>query len=128
MRAVKRWQDLEVLIIDEISMIDRPLFELLDKVGREIRRNHDRPFGGIQVVVVGDFLQLPPVPSKYTKTREFCFESPVWNDLGLGFTDEYGYIHSDNINTMVWLSLTASLSVVQINVCARKFNLCFKSL
>ena len=101
MRAVKRWQDLEVLIIDEISMIDRPLFELLDKVGREIRRNHDRPFGGIQVVVVGDFLQLPPVPSKYTKTREFCFESPVWNDLGLGFTDEYGYIHSDNINTII---------------------------
>ena len=100
MRAVKRWQDLDVLIIDEISMIDRPLFELLDKVAKEIRRNHESPFGGIQVVVVGDFLQLPPVPSKYSKTREFCFESPVWNDLGLGFTDEYGYIHSDAMNTI----------------------------
>ena len=58
------------------------------------------PFGGVQVVVVGDFLQLPPVPSKYTKSREFCFESPVWNDLGLGYIDEYGYIHSDTMNTV----------------------------
>ena len=59
MRAVKRWQDAKVLIIDEISMIDRPLFELLDMVARAVRRN-DEPFGGIQIVVVGDFSSCRP--------------------------------------------------------------------
>lgn len=98
MRAVKRWQDAKVLIIDEISMIDRPLFELLDMVARAVRRN-DEPFGGIQIIVVGDFFQLPPVPNKFAKSaREFCFESPVWNRLGFGYTDECGYMHCNFVN------------------------------
>lgn len=101
MRAVKRWQDCKVLIIDEISMIDRPLFELLEMVARAVRRN-DEPFGGIQIIVVGDFFQLPPVPNKYSKAaREFCFESPVWNKLGFGYNDEYGYMHCNFLNMVL---------------------------
>jgi ATP-dependent DNA helicase PIF1 len=100
MRALKRWQDTKVLIVDEISMIDRPLFELLDQVGRAVRRR-DEPFGGIQVVVVGDFFQLPPVPNKFRPQREFAFESPVWNTLGFGYTDEYGYMHCNHMNMVV---------------------------
>lgn len=51
-----------MLIIDEISMLDISIFELLDQLTKAIRKN-DQPFGGIQLIVVGDFLQLPPVRS-----------------------------------------------------------------
>lgn len=66
------------LVIDEISMIDARLLTLLEKVLRGVRRN-DAPFGGIQLMLVGDFLQLPPV----SKDREenllrFAFHSPAW--------------------------------------------------
>ena len=51
-----------MLIIDEISMLDITIFELLDQLTKSIRKS-DEPFGGIQLIVVGDFLQLPPVKS-----------------------------------------------------------------
>ena len=63
------WEITEVLIIDEISMMSLKLFELLNKLGQTIR-NNDKPFGGIQVILSGDFFQLPPV-----KETMFCFES-----------------------------------------------------
>jgi len=67
---------LETLIIDEISMMDNELFELIDKLLKYIKKN-DKSFGGIQVILVGDFYQLPPIENDY------CFVSPVWNDLNL---------------------------------------------
>jgi len=82
-KVVERWHMAKVLVIDEVSMIDRKIFELLDYVARKVRCD-ENPFGGLQVVLVGDFLQLPPVPSRYNPVREFCFESPVWSSLGLG--------------------------------------------
>jgi ATP-dependent DNA helicase PIF1 len=74
----KRWRDTDILIIDEVSMLTPDLLEKLDEIAKIVRRS-DRPFGGIQVVFVGDFLQLPPV-SKDGIAR-FAFESPVWRAL-----------------------------------------------
>lgn len=74
----KRWKKTEVLIIDEISMMTPDLLELLDGIARNIR-GKDRPMGGIQVVFVGDFLQLPPVAKG--GAVKFAFESPVWWEL-----------------------------------------------
>lgn len=74
--SMERWILTNILIIDEISMLTAELFELLDTIGRKIRKNQ-RLFGGIQLVLSGDFLQLPPVEKK---TR-FCFESPLWINL-----------------------------------------------
>ncbi|CAB4062055.1 PIF1 [Lepeophtheirus salmonis] len=54
------WRKCKILIIDEISMVDGRYFETLEAVARIIR-NSDKPFGGIQLVLTGDFLQLPPV-------------------------------------------------------------------
>ncbi|CAG8840638.1 5037_t:CDS:1, partial [Cetraspora pellucida] len=54
-----RWLNTEILIIDEISMINAETFDFIDKVAHEIREE-DEPFGGIQLVISGDFLQLPP--------------------------------------------------------------------
>lgn len=78
-RAAARWRATDVLVIDEVSMLTPDLFEKLDVVGRAIRRN-ERPFGGLQLVLVGDFYQLPPVSSGESK---FVFESPLWKALGL---------------------------------------------
>lgn len=75
-KANQRWKTLRVLIIDEISMISGELFDKLDHIACELRRN-DRPFGGIQVICCGDFFQLPPV-SKGEEQASFCFESDAW--------------------------------------------------
>jgi ATP-dependent DNA helicase PIF1 len=72
-KHVKRWKNTKVLIIDEISLIDDKLFTFLDRIGKHIR-NNDKVFGGIKLLVVGDFYQLPPVNGKY------CFESDIWNN------------------------------------------------
>ena len=68
------------MIIDEISMLDADLFELLNEIARKVKGN-DLPFGGIQVVAVGDFLQLPPV-QREKKEKSFCFQSGVWEAAG----------------------------------------------
>ena len=67
------WENTDTLIIDEISMMSGRVFELLNKIGKEIRRNN-KPFGGIQIIFSGDFFQLPPV-----KETIFCFESEEFN-------------------------------------------------
>lgn len=76
----KNWTTTQLLIIDEISMMSAYLFELLDALGRKII-NHFVPFGGIQVILSGDFYQLPPIPDKgIPNTDKFCFQSKIWND------------------------------------------------
>lgn len=67
------WENTDILIIDEISMMSCRVFELLNKIGKEIRNNNN-PFGGIQIIFSGDFFQLPPV-----KETIFCFESEEFN-------------------------------------------------
>lgn len=85
-KAMQRWKATKVLIVDEISMIDGRLFDKLDAIAREIRRKKSSPFGGIQLVVCGDFYQLPPVSKMEmhpdgSETKEealFAFESTAW--------------------------------------------------
>lgn len=85
--AVERWQLTEVLIIDEISMLDKALFETLDCIARSIR-GVNLPFGGMQLLLVGDFLQLPPIGP----TADFCFKSNVWDDCGLSNTENIVFL------------------------------------
>ena len=70
-----RWKRTRVLFIDEISMLHPDIFDKLDKIARIIKCN-DAPFGGIQLIVSGDWYQLPVV-----KCEKFCFESEVWNEV-----------------------------------------------
>jgi ATP-dependent DNA helicase PIF1 len=90
--TLKKWIELEILIIDEISMLDPILFDKLELLARKIRKN-EKPFGGIQLILTGDFLQLPCV-----KSENFCFEAKSWNKC----IDEVIYLteifrQSDNI-------------------------------
>ncbi len=73
-------KDTAVLIIDEISMLHAKQLNLVNEVLKHVRKN-DTAFGGIQVVVAGDFFQLPPVGSKGETNREkFAFMSQAWLD------------------------------------------------
>ena len=77
-RSVGWWKTAKVLIVDEVSMISKELFELLDWVAKVVRKNK-KPFGGIQLVLCGDMHQLPSV-SKGKKETTFCFESDSWKE------------------------------------------------
>lgn len=72
------WLSAEILIVDEVSQMSKRLFEMLDEVAQRIRRNKN-PFGGIQLVFVGDFYQLPPVgDGDEPDSSKYCFESEKW--------------------------------------------------
>ncbi len=69
-------RNLRTLIIDEISMMDEELFEIINRLLMLIKGN-DLFFGGIQLILVGDFYQLPPI------NGDFCFTSELWSKLNL---------------------------------------------
>ncbi len=78
--VARRIQKAKVLIIEEISMLSAATFEMADAVCREVRRV-DKPFGGLTVILVGDFFQLPPIARN--RGVAFAYASPVWKDLHL---------------------------------------------
>lgn len=97
--AKSRWVNANVLIIEECSMISAELFEKLDFIARNLRKDSKSvPFGGIQVILCGDFFQLPPVKKDANKKlrtilhktpivvksvvpADFIFETKTWREL-----------------------------------------------
>ena len=76
-KAKQRWQRTKILVVDEVSMVDGDLFDKLEAIARQLR-NNGRPFGGIQIVITGDFFQLPPVPDN-NKIAKFAFDAASWS-------------------------------------------------
>jgi ATP-dependent DNA helicase PIF1 len=70
-----RWRSVQTLVIDEISMISAELFDKLDQIARGVRDKPTEWFGGIQLIVCGDFLQLRPVEGR------FAFEAKAWTAI-----------------------------------------------
>ena len=99
------WLNCQRLVIDEISMVEADLFDKLEAVARSVCavrtgfwwssggtqppqplehpvllsravRQQNKPFGGIQLIICGDFLQLPPV-TKGSQLPQFCFQVPL---------------------------------------------------
>ena len=72
----------DVLIIDEISMLHDYRLDLVDRVARMVRKKEDVPFGGIQLIMCGDFFQLPPISrSGDERGSNFVTESVAWDEL-----------------------------------------------
>jgi ATP-dependent DNA helicase PIF1 len=72
------WRKTDVLVVDEVSMMSKKVFEVLDAIAKTARLSTS-VFGGMQVVFTGDFLQLPPVPTQGEKdSAKFCFETSLW--------------------------------------------------
>lgn len=78
--GVANWTRTDVLFIDEIGMLQWTVLDRLDAIARRIRGS-PAPFGGIQVVACGDFLQLPPICKPGEPTPGFAFHAKVWGAL-----------------------------------------------
>jgi ATP-dependent DNA helicase PIF1 len=78
-RTIKNWQSVKILIVDEVSMMSKKIFNILNEIGKRVRHS-SLPFGGIQLVFTGDFFQLPPVGNNMNDpgSEDFCFESDEW--------------------------------------------------
>lgn len=74
------WTNTQVLVVDEISMVPASMLEAIDYIARNYRGRTETPFGGIQLVLCGDFFQLPPVPSRDMPRPQRAFEHPLWDE------------------------------------------------
>ncbi|MDQ3277364.1 MAG: AAA family ATPase, partial [Bacteroidota bacterium] len=74
-------QELELLIIDEVSMVRCDMLDAMDTILRHFRRQYNVPFGGVQVLYIGDMYQLPPViPQHEWETLREHYNSPFFFD------------------------------------------------
>lgn len=84
-QSAKRWRTIDVLIVDEVSMVSAEFWSACERGVRAIRGS-EAPWGGVQTVLCGDFCQLPPIstrtyagqPADVFLNRGFCFQSPAW--------------------------------------------------
>ncbi len=88
-RVHSRVSSASVLVIDEVSMLSATILSMADRVCREVRRRQE-PFGGLQVILVGDFFQLPPISRaergaesmvSHSGEGDFAFQSTAWEEL-----------------------------------------------
>jgi ATP-dependent DNA helicase PIF1 len=126
-RAMLGWLKTDTLVIDEVSMLTAELFEKLEEIARKIRKN-DLPFGGLQLIMVGDFFQLPPV-SKGEETK-FVFESPLWASMGLTTHALTEIVRQKNPEFQAILNeaRTGNLSKASLKVLRKRMDLDYKSL
>jgi ATP-dependent DNA helicase PIF1 len=78
---VKRLEKARVLVIDEISMLDGVMLDDVNNICKLLRQREE-PFGGLQVILVGDFFQLPPI-SHGTEPVPFAYDSRAWSEANL---------------------------------------------
>ena len=103
--VARRIAKAKVLIVEEISMLSATTFEMADKICREVRREN-KPFGGLTVILVGDFFQLPPVSRR--REVQFAYTSHVWRDLNLitcYLTEQYRQDDSEFLNVLSTIRL-----------------------
>lgn len=110
---IKRVRKAKILIIEEVSMLNPETLSMVDAVCRKIKQTPE-PFGGMQVILVGDFFQLPPVVNREAEdsmqtmfieksTARFAYDSPVWmgaNPIVCYLTEQYRQDDSDFLNLL----------------------------
>ncbi len=91
-------RELELLIIDEVSMLRADLLDAIDVILRSVRRNHTKPFGGVQILFIGDLLQLPPVVKDYEwQTLRNYYKSVYFFDARVLQQQKPLYVELDKI-------------------------------
>lgn len=81
-RISERFQKTKTLIIDEISMLHSYRLNLVETAARLMKGNFE-PFGGMQVILSGDFFQLPPVSKNMDSSVYFAFKSAAWKAMSI---------------------------------------------
>lgn len=101
----KRITETKVLIIDEISMLHSNYLDMVNLACKAMRQS-GKPFGGMQVILCGDFFQLPPVSKNSNEPANFCYKSEIWNnmDLKICYLSEQ-YRQNDDILTKILNSI-----------------------
>lgn len=96
-KLVKRYNSVDVLVIDEISMLHGRRLDMVNEACKLLRKD-SRPFGGLQVVLVGDFFQLPPI-SRGSELLDFAYESAAWQELSpqICYLTEQHRLRSDGL-------------------------------
>ena len=80
-QVVRRLKKISGFIVDEVSMLSGPTLRAAEIIARRVR-DSELPWGGLRVVAVGDFAQLPPVERQVSATRGWAFLDPVWGWSG----------------------------------------------
>lgn len=101
---------IDLLVIDEVSMVNADLLDAMDRSLRTARNKHDAPFGGVQVVMFGDPYQLAPVPGHGDEARYFAdtydsmwfFDAKVWREASVRVV-ELSEIHRQADNRFKYL-------------------------
>ncbi len=75
----KKWTSISVLIIDEVSMLSAQFLDMLDTLGKSMRRS-ELPFGGLQVIFSGDFFQLPPISKRGETPALYAYHAKGWKE------------------------------------------------
>jgi len=97
-----RLKNTKVLIVDEVSMLSAAQLDLVNMIC-QIAKTAWKPFGGIQVVLSGDFFQLPPVQREDESPRAFVFQSRAWADLDFQIcylTDQFRQLDEDYLSVL----------------------------
>ncbi|MEO6584342.1 MAG: AAA family ATPase, partial [Ferruginibacter sp.] len=91
-------QQLDLLIIDEVSMVRADVLDAIDVVLRHVRNNNQAPFGGVQVLYIGDMYQLPPVvKNEEWQLLQTIYESPFFFSSQIIKTQPPVYIELDKV-------------------------------
>ncbi len=129
-------QGLELLIIDEISMVRCDLLDVIDRLLRVFRRNENEIFGGVQVVLIGDTFQLPPIADfQQWEILEKFYESPFFFSSKVIQQNKLVYIELKKIyrqNEQLFIDLLNKIRINQvsqneINLLNSKYNPTFSS-
>ena len=91
--SCERWRDLKALIVDEVSMLSGEFFDRLSGVVSAIKKKPDKVFGGLQLILCGDFLQLPPIVKKAYVFKSYMVnnsveEKDIFRNQGFAFQAE----------------------------------------
>lgn len=78
---VKMWNSIELVIIDEVSMMDIEFFEKMEYISSNVRGKNHLGFGGVQLILIGDFYQLPPIATDGNCSIKYIFEHELWEKL-----------------------------------------------
>src|SRR5580698_3080274 len=107
----KRYNACDILVIDEISMLHGQRLDMINRLAKVVRAN-DQPFGGMQVILVGDFFQLPPV-TRGSSLFDFVHLSEAWDELNLQvcyLTEQHRQSNSDGLLTFLEAMRASELS------------------
>lgn len=108
---IKRFKNIKTLIIDEVSMLTPRTFRMIYRLTQLIRKNNS-PFGGIQVILSGDFCQLGPILEQHILHHEleYCFETPEWE------ASDIEIIHFKTIHRQSDLQFIETLQKIRIGI------------